>query len=503
MLQTTKLLGATHHQLTGALAQCVALLSEWAKAPTPKFNGGVSETVVHPAVVAAMLLAMVLFFALPRSRVVVPLLFTTFLIPLGQQFYIGGVHLFIYRLLILVAFIRAMISPVPQHRSRYAGGWNTIDTAFTGYVVISAVATLILYPGVPALINQVGYLWDYLLGYFVLRSLIQTRDDSLLAIKCIAILTVLLGTAMVVEQVRMINLFGLLGGVDAVPEVREGKIRSQAVFAHALTAGAFGATAIPLFLLLWNEGKAKLLTLAGVAGATVMTLTTQTSTSPLTYISGIVAVLLWPLRKSMRMVRVGLVASVLALQAIMKAPVWFVIAHIDLTGSSSNYHRADLINQFVNHFSSWWLIGTRDAYSWGLDMWDVQNMYVSTGEAGGLAALICFVLVISRSYSRLGHARRRATSRKDDWLVWFLGAALFANVVAFFGVNYFDQIRMLWFALISMICACTAPMLKNKRTAESPSVAADLHRLPSLSASHQAVALNQSKRLSKGLSRIR
>jgi len=94
-------------------------------------------------------------------------------------------------------------------------------------------------------------------------------------------------------------------------------------------------------------------------------------------------------------------------------------------------------------------------------MWDAQNMYVSVGEAGGLAALVFYILVISRSFARIGEARKRAKNKQQQWFLWFLGAALFANVVAFFGVNYFDQSRMAWFALISMISACTIPLANS------------------------------------------
>jgi hypothetical protein len=436
----------------------------------PNFGGGATATILHPAVLVAMLLAIVFIFVLPRKYVIVPVLVTSFMIPLGQQFYVAGIHLFVCRILMLAAFVRALISKAAKERSNYAGGWTSIDTAFTFYVIISASAMMAQYPDAGALVNQIGYLWDYLLGYFLMRSLIRNERDTFLVVKCFAGLMVLLGAAMVIEQMKMVNVFGLLGGVAAVPEVREGKIRSQGVFQHSLTAGTFAATAVPLFLLLWRNGRSKILATVGFLAATVMTVTTQTSTSLLTYAAGVGAVFLWPLRKKMKNVRTGLVVVLIALHLVMKAPVWFLIARIDLTGSSSSYHRAELIDQFVNHFSSWWLIGTKDAATWGWDMWDAQNMYVSVGEAGGLAALVFYILVISRSFARLGKARRRAATRKQEWLLWFLGAALFANVVAFFGVNYFDQSRVAWFALISMICACTMPVMSPEikfRSAEA------------------------------------
>jgi hypothetical protein len=434
------------------------------------FGGGATGTIIHPLVLVAMLIAMALIFALPRKYVIAPLVIATFLIPLGQVFYVGGLHLFVFRLLTLAAFTRAIISNISRQKSIYSGGWNPLDTAFTSYIVITSLATIVRFPDVSAINNQIGFLWDYLLGYSVLRSLIESKKDAILVVRCFTWLMMILGAAMVFEQEKMINLFGLLGGVAPVPEMREGKVRAQGVFQHALTAGTFAATSIPLFLLLWKQGKSKVLAVAGAAAATLMTIMTQTSTSLLTYAAALFAISMWPLRKKMRTIRIGLVVALVGLALVMKAPIWFLIARIDLTGSSSSYHRAELIDQLVRHFSEWWLVGTNAAATWGWDMWDAQNMYVSVGEAGGLAALIFYIAVISRAFSRLGKARKKATTLKDEWLVWLLGAALFANVVAFFGVNYFDQSRMAWFGLISMICACTRPMLSRKGAATAPKV---------------------------------
>lgn len=423
----------------------------------PKFGGGVNESIIHPLVLLLVLVGIALIFALPRKRVIIPVLVTTFLIPGGQQFYVAGVHLFVLRLLTLAAFIRIMMSEVPGKNSRYAGGWTSIDTAFVFYVVIGASATVMLYQDMSSIINQVGYLWDMILGYLVFRSLIQDEKDVFLAIKCFACLMVLLAIAMIYEQVKMVNLFGLLGGVDAVPDMRGGKIRSQGVFQHALTAGAFAGTSIPLFVLLWRDRNLRVFSIVGIMAASVMTVMTQTSTSLLTAAAGVFAIFMWPLRRRMKKIRTYLAAALIGLHLVMKAPVWFLIARIDLTGSSSSYHRAELINQFINHFSNWWLMGTKDVASWGWDMWDAQNMFVSVGEGGGLAALIFYILVISRGFARLGNARKRTHSRQQEWLLWLLGAAFFAHLTAFFGVNYFDQVRVLWFAMIAMICACTAP----------------------------------------------
>ena len=65
------------------------------------------------------------------------------------------------------------------------------------------------------------------------------------------------------------------------------------------------------------------------------------------------------------------------LHLVMHGPVWSIIEHIDLTGSSSSYHRYMLIDNLIRHFRDWWLLGTTDNPNWGFDMWDTSNQYVS------------------------------------------------------------------------------------------------------------------------------
>jgi len=270
---------------------------------------------------------------------------------------------------------------------------------------------------------------------------------------------------MVAEQITLVNMFSFVGGSHLTPEIRDGKIRSQGVFLHPLLAGSFGGTLLPLFLLLWKNSKAKLAGALGIIGATVMTFTANSSTPLLAYVAGLLAVFLWAIRKRMRTVRWGIVAALILLSLVMKAPVWFIIGHVDLTGSSSSYHRAEIVDQFMRHISDWWLIGVKDTGTWGWGIWDTQNEYVTMGESGGLASLIFFIAGISRSFGRLGRARQSVEGdRKQEVCLWFLGAALFAHVVGFFGVNYFDQSRVNWFALLAMISAVTDAILTRKET---------------------------------------
>jgi hypothetical protein len=432
-------------------------------------GGGATDSILSPIVLVGMLIGILLMLLLPRRFVIVPFLLCTFLIPLGQQVYLGGVHWLVGRILILAGLLKISISRVASKGNFLAGGYNSIDRAFLWCTLAESICVVLQYMQSQALINQFGFLIDYLGAYFLLRALIQDKKDIYTAIKCMALLCVMLAFFMVREQQTLHNAFGTLGGVQSVPDVREGKTRSQGVFQHALMAGTFAASLLPLFLLLGKNGKSKIIALIGVAGCTVMTITSQSSTPLLAYVGGLATVFLWPIRKKMQIVRRGIVLALLGLAMVMKAPVWFVIAHIDLTGGSSGYHRAELIDVFIKHFSDWWLIGTKDIASWGFDMWDTQNQYVNVGETGGLVAFVLFICMISRCFARIGDTRKAAEGKSSQvWFVWFLGAALFSHLASFFGVNYFDQSKVNWFLLLAMISATTAPRLLQKVVPQKP-----------------------------------
>lgn len=429
---------------------------------SPAFGGGATETLLHPIVLIGMLIAMSLILALPRRYLIVPMLLSTFLMPLGQQVYAFGVHWLVCRMIVLVALMRVAMISAKSPKHLFAGGVNSIDRAFVGCVLCQSAATVLLYMQTAAVVNQIGFLIDVLGTYCVLRVFIQRDDEIFLAVKCLAIAAVILAIVMVREQITLQNAFGLLGGVPLASEIRDGKIRSRAAFQHPLTAGAFGGTLLPLFLMLWNRRhKSRFIATLGVAASTAMVLCSNSSTPLLAYVAGVFGLCVWPFRGRMKTIRWALVIVLIFLHLVMKAPVWFLIARIDLTGSSSGFHRAEIVDQFIRHWDNWLLIGTKDTVDWGFDIWDAQNEYVSVGETGGVLAFICFIAMISRAWARVGNARKLSEDKGQQWYFWFLGAALFSNVVAFFGVNYFDQSKVCWFVLLAIISAATSRIVKE------------------------------------------
>ena len=443
------------------------------------YGGGAGSSVLHPLVLALMILAIILIAALPRKYVVMPFLFSLLMIPAGQQLFVAGIHLFVFRILILVGFARLIASHFTSTEETLAGGFSSLDKVFLAWAICRAAAPIFLFKQGGAVVNSLGFLWDALGCYFFLRFLIRDQEDVNRIIKLFSVVAMIIGLAMVREHFTGIDSFGFLGGIRAVLEVRNGTPRAQGPFQHALLAGTFGATLPPLFFWLWRGVKSKILAIIGMIGCTLMATLTMCSSPVLVYAAGIGALLLWPLRDRMRTLRWGLVGLCALLQLVMKAPFYFAIAHIDLVGGSNSWYRAALIDDFVRNFGSWWLIGTTSNLSWADGaMWDACNQFVAEGVAGGIVTLVLFIAMISICFSWLGTARKSASGdTQKEWFYWILGATLFAHVVGFFGIDYFDQSRFTWYALIAMIGAVAAPVLAAANVpAKSPAPASSRER---------------------------
>jgi hypothetical protein len=163
---------------------------------------------------------------------------------------------------------------------------------------------------------------------------------------------------------------------------------------------------------------------------------------------------MWPLRNMLRPIRWGIVLTLVSLHLVMKAPVWELIDRIDVVGGSSGYHRYQLVDQCIRHFSDWWLFGVKDTGAWGWDMWDTANQYVSIADSTGLLPFILFVATLAFGFKAVGVARKASVGNKNRELYfWSLGTAMFANAVGFFGISYWDQTEVVWYAFLAILSA--------------------------------------------------
>jgi hypothetical protein len=272
-----------------------------------------------------------------------------------------------------------------------------------------------------------------------------------------------LAFAMLIEKTTGRNLFSVFGGVPEITMVRDGKLRCQGAFAHPILAGTFGATNLPFFIALWFKGKGcKIAAVLGMVSATIVTITPSSSGPAMAYIAAIVGLCLWRFRSNMRDILWSLFLVLMTLHIVMKAPVWFLISHVSDIIGGGGWHRAELIDTSIEHFDEWWLLGTDytrhwmpTGVTWSEKHTDITNQFIAVGIDGGIVALILFVVMIIYSFKNIGQ-KLKEVSRSEfpiKYAIWCLGVSLFAHIISFISVHYFDQIIVFWYLLLSIITA--------------------------------------------------
>jgi hypothetical protein len=445
-----------------------------------QFGGGVAETVLHPLVALALLVAGIIILSGSRRRALAAFVAAAILIPSDQVLMLGPLHFPALRVVALLGLIRVLRSKFGSQQRVFSGGMNRIDIAVLFFAVLTAVNGILLWQNSAALIKQAGDICTLIGVYFSLRFLIRDEADVDQFLKIFTVVAVIVAGVMTYEIVTGRNPYALLGGARAFAYAtvteREDRARATAAFGHPILAGTFGAIMLPMFVSLWWRGKRfRKYVIAGVVASTVITITSGSSTPIMGYLAGVAGLCLWPLRKWMRAIRWGIVALLVSLHMVMKAPVWQLIARIDITGGNSADHRYQLVNQFILHFRDWCLIGTTQNATWGWGMWDTCNQYVAVGESSGLIPFLLLLAMIVYGFKYLGRARKsRGTPKKEALFLWAMGAALFANVVAFFGISYFDQTIVAWYGLLAVISTVgftgTKRMLSKRGTAGSAAI---------------------------------
>jgi hypothetical protein len=184
---------------------------------------------------------------------------------------------------------------------------------------------------------------------------------------------------------------------------------------------------------------------------------------------------MWPLRRNMRLIRRGAIVALICLNFVMKAPVWFVLARVDVFSGSTGYHRALLIDSAIKNLKDWWLIGSKSTAAWEDEdqhLFDVTNQYLVVGSEGGLISMLLFIWIIARSFRYVGLSEQTAEEWErppsEQFLIWGLGASLFAHVVSYMSVSYFDQNIVNWYLLLAIIATIGHEFLLSSKPDISP-----------------------------------
>lgn len=405
-----------------------------------------NQTVLNPLAFLFVMIMGFLALTVKKKYAFVPFLFITCFITSQQRIALAGLDFTMYRIFVIFYAIRSIL------RKEWNIILNKLDKIFITYIIFNIILNSILWGFSAGLVNRLGFAFEVLGIYFFAKNYIPDIKELNIIIKWLIFLSIFVALAMLFEQITRRNIFGVLGGVPNITEMREGKLRSQGAFAHSIMAGTFGASLLPLIWgYSWQRERSKKLIVAGIIASVVITVTSSSSGPAITLVSALMGLFFWFYRNHMKFIFRFFVLMIVILHLVMKAPVWHLISRIDIVGGSTGYHRFLLIDATINNFASWFLVGIKSTAVWGRGLFDITNQYVLEAVRGGIVNLILFISFLTRSFKYIGTGVRTFHDISSKKYVWSLGAALFCHMVSFIGVSYFGQMLNLFYLLLAMI----------------------------------------------------
>lgn len=407
-----------------------------------------NQTTLHPiGAIALFVCGAAMLLASRRGAVLAMIAMACFVAP-AQRIVVFTLDFNLLRVLVILGWLRLIL------RDEIRGfTWKGMDTAMALWAITGVAAFCALHGTLQAFVRVAGMAFDALGMYFLFRALVRHWTDLEAIVRGVTLLSVPVAAAFLLEYATQRNVFSVFGGVPATTAVRLGRMRCQGAFAHAILAGSFWASLMPVIAARWLGGvRERRWVVVGLAASMTIVIACASSTPVMGVLAGCVGLCMFPLRHSMAYIRWVVVLALVGLHIVMEAPVWHLISRVSAVGGSTGWHRYNLIDKAIRHFDEWWLIGTKSTAHWGYGLEDVTNQYVAQGVVGGLPTLALFVVVIGMAFRGVGQLWRNAEcDRQRLGLAWALGVSLFVHCTVFVGVTYFGQIIVVWYLTLASI----------------------------------------------------
>lgn len=432
---------------------------------------------MNPIAVLFFLVCLVTLFAVPRRLAPVPLLVGACYMTMGTGLELGPASLPFYRLLILAGLGRVILKGEASGLAFVLA--DKLMLAMAGWLVFASFFHDSSVPGAGP-VYICGKMLDLAGAYFLGRIWLRDIDDVHQLVGIIALLLVPVSIGMVFEKVTGKNLFSIFGGVPEDIIIRKGKARAQGPFRHPILAGTVGATAVPLVLAIWNTRRN--LSIIGILAGLGMTVASTSSGPILTLMGGIAAVCFWRFRNLTPLLVKGGIVVYVILSLVLSQPPYYLISKIDITGGSTGWHRAFLIDRTIQHINEWWLFGTDKTVHWmprqgriNDHHTDITNYFIGFAIQGGLVGILLVLGMVVASLLSVGRMWRAYDEEAPEkaFFVWCCGACLLGHAATSMSVAYFDQsLIFFWFA-VAIISSLRAALEQDEELelTESPELA--------------------------------
>jgi hypothetical protein len=400
------------------------------------------------------ILCAVALLLVPRRWAPVPLLVGCCYMTMGQGIEIGAFSLPIYRMLLLVGLIRVLIKG-----EKIENFGNTVDKLIfflMGWIILASFFHDGVLASGPVYVS--GVIFNFALVYFLIRAWCRDVSEVSGVIVIIAFILAPIAVEMVMERVTKTNKFAVFGGLPHEVSFREGKYRAQGPFRHPILAGTVGAVCVPLFIGIWQKNR--IASVVGLLSGLCITIASASSGPMMSMFAGIFAVFMWRHRHLTNHLRWSAVVLYFAFQLYTGRPGYYLMTRIDLTGGSTGWHRARLMESAFEKIDEWWLFGTDLTRHWmptGVSFspyhTDITNYYLAFGVIAGLPAMLAVVAILVICFCWVGRSVRlfEDSDNQELFVVWCLGAGLFAHAATSISVSYFDQSLVFFWMNVAII----------------------------------------------------
>jgi hypothetical protein len=417
----------------------------------------------------AVILVVLLFVVFSASRAVAlqGIMAGVLYLTQFQQLDVAGFNLYALRFIELAGFCRVMLRGEFSFQQL-----NRIDRALLWLYGCSTLVFLLR--SSEGVANQLGAAVDAFLCYFTFRGLMAGIEDFRAFLRALVMLLVPYTLLVLIEGLTGKNPLAFVGGITGGSHwMRHGFPRCFGSFRQPDTLGMFAASFLPLFVGLARDAGERKRAVFGIGLCLILALASNSGGAASGTLVGMVCWFFWRFRTKMRTVRWGIVAMLVLLALVMKAPIWYIFSKASAITGGDGWYRSYLIDVAYQHLGLWWLAGMplTDTRGWmptGLTATggaDITNQYLNFGLVGGVGAILLLVVLLKRAFGELGLAMERIRSdsvnatSENEYLLWGLGAMLTVHVVNWFGIVYFDQMYVVWFLQLAAVSTLSEEFL--------------------------------------------
>ncbi|MEN6384941.1 MAG: hypothetical protein ABFD79_07050 [Phycisphaerales bacterium] len=380
----------------------------------------------------------------PRKYLLLPYIVGACFVPTDQRIILMGLDFTVLRILVAAGIFRIMIrgENIKIH-------WNKFDFLVFAWVLCGAFIYSIQWMTFKAIINRCGLLFDVIGLYWIFRKTVRSWDNARLAVNFYAICIMALAPLVAMEWASGDNPFETLGRVTTL--IRDERYRCQAAFPHSIMLGLFCAILLPLFAGFAGMKQNKIFYFSAMVAVLFIIAATASSTPILTLGAVVFILSMYKFRRYVYAAGWAGVITLIGLHITMNKPVWHLLARVNVLGSSTGWHRFNVIDQAIKHFNQWAVLGCKSTASWGWGLGDVTNQFVLEGVRGGFITLVLFIFMLMTAIKSILNICLHEPDKVKRFMLWSIFVMIAAHCISFLGVSYFGQITMLYYMSLSIV----------------------------------------------------